>query len=396
MDFRALKQSENFGTSSLTLLRGIKDKWENRKWKADHHPSKSIAKNHRALSWDSCELRCHIKCGDVSPAQHTQLQLTTKISWNCQACIRRLNLNALPIINGPKTPPDHDRLTPEETVEPQQNTVDLIQATFRRYDGNIKIAHINMQSLLPSKHMVEHLLDQSLIDVLVPQESPNKELIERISSYHLSQEISEATRVTAETQTLIDLIIKTPTLNTIKSGVYHPSISDHSLLYCIPITKKVSQAKHPLQNGEILQELVSEKFRADVSQLPLKDCLKTNDTNEEVSKWNGLYTNTLNKHASLRKIKIRSKPKPWFTHELQTLLNNRDNTRIKTIVTKSEIVWKQYQVEKKSVIKAVRDARDSFFQKTLTECKETLNRCGTALSDLLQKKSKVTLFHLSG
>ena len=87
----------------------------------------------------------------------------------------------------------------------------------------------------PPKSPVSHLaaLENSLLEVistnqeillvgdfncnfLKPQESPNKELIEMISSYHLIQVITEPTRVTAETQTLIDLIIKTPTLNTIK------------------------------------------------------------------------------------------------------------------------------------------------------------------------------------
>ncbi|XP_065067272.1 uncharacterized protein LOC135692865 [Rhopilema esculentum] len=178
-----------------------------------------------------------------------------------------------------------------------------------------------------------------------PQESPNKEPIEITSSYHLSQVIFEATR-------------------------------------------KVSQAKHPLQNSEILQELVSEKFRADVSQLPLKDCLKTNDLNEAVSKWNELYTNTLNEHAPLSKVKVRSKPKPWFTHELQTLINNRDNTRKKAIATKSEIVWKQYQVEKWSVIKAVRDAQDSFFQKTLTEFKNNPKQMWNCIKRLAPTKKE--------
>ena len=41
----------------------------------------------------------------------------------------------------------------------------------------MKVAHINMQTLLPSKHMVEHLLDQSGIDVLVVTETwLNKEI----------------------------------------------------------------------------------------------------------------------------------------------------------------------------------------------------------------------------
>jgi hypothetical protein len=48
--------------------------------------AKSVAKNHRAILCDSCQLWCHIRCGGVSPAT---------FSWICSTCICR----ALPFYN---------------------------------------------------------------------------------------------------------------------------------------------------------------------------------------------------------------------------------------------------------------------------------------------------------
>lgn len=39
-----------------------------------HCCNKSIARNHRALSCDDCDSRCHIKCGCVTPSQYTSLK----------------------------------------------------------------------------------------------------------------------------------------------------------------------------------------------------------------------------------------------------------------------------------------------------------------------------------
>ena len=49
--------------------------------------------------------------------------------------------------------------------------------------------------------------------------------------YGIQQLINEATRITATTNTLIDLCLTNAPCNVVKSGVIHLSISDHSLVY---------------------------------------------------------------------------------------------------------------------------------------------------------------------
>ncbi|XP_068714326.1 uncharacterized protein [Montipora foliosa] len=46
----------------------------------------TVAKNHRALSCDTCNQWCHIKCGKVKPREYKKLQLVDNFSWNCPAC----------------------------------------------------------------------------------------------------------------------------------------------------------------------------------------------------------------------------------------------------------------------------------------------------------------------
>ena len=46
----------------------------------------TVARNHRALSCDTCNQWCHIKCGKVKPSEYKKLQLVDNFSWNCPAC----------------------------------------------------------------------------------------------------------------------------------------------------------------------------------------------------------------------------------------------------------------------------------------------------------------------
>lgn len=56
---------------------------------------KSIARNHRALSCDHCDSRCHIKCGRVTPRQYTSLKQMDIFNWICPP----FSLSGLPFFN---------------------------------------------------------------------------------------------------------------------------------------------------------------------------------------------------------------------------------------------------------------------------------------------------------
>ena len=49
--------------------------------------ARTVARNHRALSCDSCTLWCHINCGNVNPRQYKLMQLADDICWTCPRCL---------------------------------------------------------------------------------------------------------------------------------------------------------------------------------------------------------------------------------------------------------------------------------------------------------------------
>ena len=54
----------------------------------------AVAKNHPAISSDSCARWCHIKCGKVKPNDYKKLQLTDDFTWFCPACLSQPSLTS--------------------------------------------------------------------------------------------------------------------------------------------------------------------------------------------------------------------------------------------------------------------------------------------------------------
>ena len=60
--------------------------------------SRTIAKNHRSLTCSACDLKYHIKCGNVTPKDFKLIQSTAPMIWKCPVCLQDISLgfNELP------------------------------------------------------------------------------------------------------------------------------------------------------------------------------------------------------------------------------------------------------------------------------------------------------------
>jgi hypothetical protein len=79
----------------------------------------------------------------------------------------------------------------------------------------------------------------------------------------LQQLISEPTRMTDRSATLIDLIFTNETRNIAKSGVIHNGMSDHSLIYVVMSAKKSSIRNKFLY---FMQEWPLKRYKCWISQ----------------------------------------------------------------------------------------------------------------------------------
>ena len=134
---------------------------------------------------------------------------------------------------------------------------------------------------------------------------PRTEKLKFLSSmYQLQQLISEPTRVTNTSATLIDLIFTNDSNNIAKSGVIYNGMSDHSIIYVIRtfIPNKRGQIKKEVRN---LKHFVAENFIHDLRNTNWQTVENVTDTNLAWKAWEMNFNKVLDRHAPLRHQRIR-------------------------------------------------------------------------------------------
>jgi UDP-2,3-diacylglucosamine pyrophosphatase LpxH len=148
--------------------------------------------------------------------------------------------------------------------------------------------------------------------------SSTKKLTELLDVYQLKQLIKKPTRVTANTRTLIDVIItQLGNTNVTASGVIHLGTSDHILVYTC---RKISthREKPKIVETRQFKHFNSRAFESDLNQaFAGNDVYHHYDPNEIWNVWKTIFLFLANKHAPLRQRKVRSTYNPWTTTEYQ-------------------------------------------------------------------------------
>ena len=87
-------------------------------------------------------------------------------------------------------------------------------------------------------------------------------------AYQLSQVITEPTRITPSTSTLIDLALTNNPEKVIRPGVVRVGISDHDLIYAYRRISVSPNVGHKFVSFRQLKKFDPNKFKADLEKVP--------------------------------------------------------------------------------------------------------------------------------
>jgi hypothetical protein len=138
------------------------------------------------------------------------------------------------------------------------------------------------------------------------------ELLDIFDIYNLKQHITEPTRVTSTSQSLLDLCI-TNTPDKIKvSAVLSLGISDHSLIYSVRKSTWQRQFANSLTRKRHFKHFNDNEFLNDLNEVDWNEISSSDDPNVMWSMWLTNFTKIL-KHAPFKKKRIGKKKSPWIT-----------------------------------------------------------------------------------
>ena len=206
--------------------------------------------------------------------------------------------------------------------------------------------------------------------------------------YGLEQLISEPTRITPTSSTLIDLIYTNCSDKIACSGVCHIGISDHSMVY---VYGKL--ALNGMSNGHNsityrnFRNFDRQSFRHDILSQCWDNVYESSNPNEMWEQWKCTFLAIADKHAPLKTMRVRSRSSPWITSELKDLMHNRDILKIKASKTNDPTDWALFKKQRNTVNKQIRSAKQVYYQNSFNKHTSNCRKTWQTINELTSRKS---------
>lgn len=206
--------------------------------------------------------------------------------------------------------------------------------------------------------------------------------------YGLKQLISEPTRVSESSSTLIDLIFTNSPDRVVCSGVSHVGISDHSLIY---VFRKLSIGLHNKGHSTVtyrkFKQFNSMNFRSDICSQNWDSINTCNDPNDMWLAWKNIFLSVVDKHAPLRIKRVRAFKSPWITPLLKQRMHERDVLKLKAIRSNDSIDWSVYKKCRNSVNIEIGQAKELYYKNAFHENVGNPRMTWSIINELTARKS---------
>ena len=175
--------------------------------------------------------------------------------------------------------------------------------------------------------------------------------------FGLTQLVSEATRVTHDSRTLIDHIYSNCPENVTSLDVPKIGLSDH---YPIFFTRKMHvqppKMSHYTISYRSFKTFDELKFVEDLQSVPWDTIKLFDDTDDILEAWLDLFLQVVDKHVPLKQHRVRHKNQPqWLSSEILDAMKCRD--RHKSLGNHDE-----YKVWRNKVIKLIQNGKKTQYQ----------------------------------
>ena len=161
-------------------------------------------------------------------------------------------------------------------------------------------------------------------------------------TYQYIQLIDQPTRITTTTSTLIDHIFTNKPYIITNHGVLHTGISDQSLIYAIH-KHNTPKTDPKMIEFRQLKNFDREAFIDDIKETSFHVASLLEDRNEMWEVWKSLLLDIANKHAPIRKRKVKSKSSPWISRKLRQKMRKRDFLKNQAVKQNSHQMWNYYK-----------------------------------------------------
>ena len=201
----------------------------------------------------------------------------------------------------------------------------------------------------------------------------------------LSQLITEPTRITPISRTLIDLCITNTPAKIVDSGVLHLGISDHSLVYMVRKTHYERGSVHTIE-VRLFNRFNKNQFLRDLAQQPWGHLHEYLNPEDRWNGWKAMLMECIDKHAPLKTKRVCKKNSPWITQEPRCKMRKRDYLKERAVLSNDQQMWQQYKHARNQINNAIKFAKQKYFLENLELNKKHPRKTWMLINDLNSRK----------
>lgn len=200
----------------------------------------------------------------------------------------------------------------------------------------------------------------------------------------LHQLISQFTRVSTSSQTILDLVLTSDKSKISNSGVIDYGLSDHSMIFCTRKTCKSVFKCHSSVRSRSLKNYNIETLLTSLGSLDWSNVFLSSSVDEAWSYFKLLFLSTVDKIAPLKTCRIKVRTEPWVNSDIIGAIKARnDSFRSfrKNRIPSSFCIFKKLRNEANRLI---RKAKENYFKESIAENKNNPSKLWKSLKHLGQ------------
>ena len=196
--------------------------------------------------------------------------------------------------------------------------------------------------------------------------SISKKWLNMIQIFDLSQLVSEPTRITEKSATIIDHVYTNHPENVTECFISKLAISDHSpVCFTRKVNCKIPKNEHVTTTYRCFKKFNESAFLSDL-QNDL-DLFTANATcvDDDFSNWSNLIITRLDNHAPIKTLRVKHRRLPeWFSPDITHMQRLRDDSKRK----KNWSDFKRYRNKTRQLIRA---AKRKYFSDSISDSKDS-------------------------
>lgn len=272
-----------------------------------------------------------------------------------------------------------------------------VSCIYRQCGADLKIFNDHFNNYLHSlnsKNKIYYITGDFNIDLRkASSNSDTTEFVNLMYSYGFIPLIYKPTRITRNTNTIIDNIFTNDLENCSKmyNGLCITDVTDHLPIFTICEKVHSEKNKKMYKNIRITKDSNIDALRNDLLHFDWNDIYNLNNVNEMYEQFLNSFNYMYNKHCPIKQIICKSDTmhvKPWFTNGLRNACIKKNLLYKHFLVTRRSDDEIHYKTYKNKLTCILRKCERDYYQNLLNSHKSNTKKTWNILNNLLLRKQK--------